>query len=380
MAENNELSTAYKYKVKGSDNTLKATYRAYLPKFQAGIAQVKADKTSPLEPDSVTTTYITASAVLFDGFKRKNLIKEKKALKESSQYDYGHFKKSIALDTTKLYYSILTLRAKLKALKAKKDALKEEVYRLKKFYEVGNITKDKLEQIRSAYYQADYELIMAKLNEERAKDSLESMVGKKIDKLKPSHFLYSKTVDSNREDIKSLESKIKALKYTAKQQMANYYPAVTVEVGKYSYDYGKSIPGAVDEQTKINFNLKLLEFDFFSKSKAEEAVTANRLALQNQLIFQKRSIKTEQKIALKKIEASKKRIEAAKLMAEASKTTFELINKKHIVGVADNVEYLNALTNKFNAEALLENSKNDYQTAIAEYYYQTGVDIKERLQ
>ncbi|MCV6608243.1 MAG: TolC family protein [Campylobacterales bacterium] len=380
MGENNELSKAYQYKAKAADDTLSATYAGYLPNFKAGISRISADKTTAVEPDSVTTTYITASAVIFDGFKRKNLIGEKKALRNSAKYDYSHYKKSLALDITKLYYSLMNIRTSIKATEAKKNALKEELARLEQFYKVGNITQDQLEQIRSAYHQAEYDLIIADVNENEIKESLESLVGTEIRDLKNSKFFFIPRNDENREDVKSLEEKIRSLDHQSEQQTSTYYPTVAAEIGKYNYNYSETIAGAVDEQTKVTLNLKLLEFDFFSKSKAKEAITANKLALENQLAYQKRTIKTDQKVALSKVDAAKKKIESAQLMSKASKIAFTLIDKKRKVGVADNVDYLNALTDKFNAEALLESSKNDYQVAIAEFYYHMGINFKERLQ
>lgn len=380
FGESNELSKAYQYSAKAADDSLSATYRAYLPNIKAGVSRISADKTTAMEPDSVTTTYVTASAVLFDGFKRENLIREKKALIESADYDYSHYKKSLALDITKLYYSLLSIRAQIKAYEAKKNALNEEVNRLKKFFQVGNITQDKVEQIKAAYYQAEYDLILARTNEIEIQESLESLIGKKIEQLVYSEFADVLEAKEERDDINSLEAQVRSLKYKEEQQTANYYPTLVLEAGKYSYDYGEEIAGALDEQTKITLNLKLLEFDFFSKTKAKEAVRANRLALENRVEYQKKTVKTMEKISKAKVSAAKKRIESAKLMAKASKIAFELISKKYRVGVADNVDYLNALTDKYNTEALLEASKNDYQAAVAEYYFSVGADIKEKLQ
>ena len=63
-------------------------------------------------------------------------------------------------------------------------------------------------------------------------------------------------------------------------------------------------------------------------------------------------------------------------MAAADKT-YEYVNKKFQANVVDNVTYLDALTEKYEAQAMYTRALNNYEYEKAAYYFYASKDIKE---
>ncbi|MBD3793346.1 MAG: TolC family protein, partial [Campylobacterales bacterium] len=60
--------------------------------------------------------------------------------------------------------------------------------------------------------------------------------------------------------------------------------------------------------------------------------------------------------------------------------TYKLVKQKFHVNLVDNVAYLDALTQKYDAQANLQIAYNNYEIDKANYYYQAGIPLEEKIQ
>ena len=64
---------------------------------------------------------------------------------------------------------------------------------------------------------------------------------------------------------------------------------------------------------------------------------------------------------------------------KASNRTFEIIDKKYKARIVDYVKYLDALTQKTEAQAQFNRAMGALKISYARYYYFAGHDVKEYI-
>lgn len=381
-AENSELAKSYEYEAKSARSAESAVTRGYLPKVTASYTQQSVDEKGSFEPGKTTVGNLTATLVLFDGFRRENMMDEKEAATLSAEYSSQHFKQSQTLDVINLYYSCLSLEEELKAKEQKGKQLAAEVSRLKKFYRAGSVSLDAVERMKASKAMNDYELHTYRLNLDRTRAALETLTGVGIETLERSTVLDPAVYEYNdRHDIKALEMSVKSLDYKARQSHADYLPTLFVEDSYSTFEYDDFDPAfpvdMVEKQNKITVGVSLTLFDFFAKSKEKEAVTMQKMKLQSRYAYQKDKAKRDLALAYQSLQTAKSSIEAAHARKLAADKTYEYVNKKFQANVVDNVTYLDALSEKYEAQAMYSRALNNYEYEKAAYYFYASKDIKE---
>jgi len=81
----------------------------------------------------------------------------------------------------------------------------------------------------------------------------------------------------------------------------------------------------------------------------------------------------------KSLEIAKLKTESTQATLDAASSTYELIKFKYQNGTIDNVAYLLALSEKYDAKRGYERAMNDLEIKKAELIYYSGKDIKEFL-
>ena len=156
-------------------------------------------------------------------------------------------------------------------------------------------------------------------------------------------------------------------------------PTIFVEDSYSTYEYDGLNPAfdMVDEQNKVTVGVSLTLFDFFAKSKEKEALMLQKMKLQSQYAYQKDKAKRELALAFQSLSTAKSSIDAAPERMVAADKTYEYVNKKFQANVVDNVTYLDALSEKYEAMAMYNRSLNQYEYEKAAYYFYASKDIKE---
>ncbi len=384
--ERSDMAKSYDYEAESAQSALSAVKRAYLPKVTASYSQQTVDETSAFQAETTTVGNLTASLVLFDGFKRENMLDEKEAAYEAAKLSSEHFKNSQALDIAKLYYSCRNLQEDMKSKEQKGLQLEAEVKRLERFLEAGSVSEDRLERMKASKAMNDYELHMLKLSYDRSVSNLETIAGMTIDTLEPSRFAEPAPADFvERKDLKAMEQNILSMDYKARQSHGDYLPKLFVEDSYSTYDYQNldtmGFPvEMMDAQNKITVGLSMTLFDFFAKSKEKEAVMLQKKKLESQYTYQKTKAARDLLLAGESLKTAKSSIQAAKARKTAADRTFAFIQKKYQANVVDNVTYLDALSDKYEAQAMYDQSLNNYEYEKAAYYYYAAKEIKEFVQ
>jgi len=379
-AENSELAKSYEYEAQSARSAESAVFRGYLPKVTASYTQQSVDKQGTIDAKTTTVGNLKATMVLFDGFRRENLMDEKEAAALSAEYSAKHFKQNQTLDVINLYYACLSLEEDLKAKEQKGKQLEAEVGRLEKFYRAGSVSLDAVERMKASKAMNDYELHTYRLNLDRTRAALETLTGVGIDTLERSTVLEPAVYEFNdRNDIKAMELSVQSLDYKARQSRADYLPTIFIEDSYSTYEYDGLNPAfdLVDEQNKITIGASITLFDFFGKSKEKEAIMLQKKKLESQYAYQKDKAKRDLALAYQSLQTAKSSIDAAHARMTAADKTYEYVNKKFQANVVDNVTYLDALSEKYEAQAMYTRALNNYEYEKAAYYFYASKDIKE---
>jgi len=127
----------------------------------------------------------------------------------------------------------------------------------------------------------------------------------------------------------------------------------------------------------LNFKMNLI--DFSAASEQKQVVLAQHNALNAQLAYKRKETSADLKLAERAIERSKKLLHASALSMKASNRTFEIIDKKYKARIVDYVKYLDALTQKTEAQAQFNRAVGALKISYARYYYFAGHDVKEYI-
>lgn len=121
-------------------------------------------------------------------------------------------------------------------------------------------------------------------------------------------------------------------------------------------------------------------FDFGSTSSSVQAAQKMYLSKNSDLAYEKSKAKASFKSAQNSYQTALAKIEAAKARLQASEMTYDLVQKKFQQGIVNNVTYLDALTDKFNARSSLQTALNEVEYQKAILLYEMGKEIKGSIQ
>ena len=384
-----DLALSYHYSAKADEAKLSSVKAAYLPKVEANYiySYLPDEYIGPFDPKQ--SGQLTAQAVLFDGFARYNRIKAADKNAKAAQLNATYQIQSLALNALTLYFNILSLDADIKATKQKQKQLQNETRRLEQFYKAKTLSEDKLEEIKAALAMSNYELAIKRQNRKELGFALESIVGQKLDTLKPTTL---KEPDFKEEqlplNLKAQAQSIEALYHQAKAQSSRYLPTIIIKdtlQGVEYYPSNLNFPPSLaitfpSVTNKIQLIAKMTLFDFFKSSHEKEELMLKKLSAQKALDYKKHDHALKKQLARIKLQTSKERIASAHSSFQASKKAYDYIKKRYKAHLVDSSRYLNALSQLSRSQALLSRAKNDYQIALANYYFTVAKNLKEMIQ
>ncbi|WP_310441731.1 TolC family protein [Sulfurimonas sp.] len=379
---NNEIVVSSSLNQEAQSKNVDSKKSAYLPVIDVGAYYQRLDDRTPIMAGDVYSGYAKIGFDIYDGGRKSSLLEQAKNEYKSSKYDTDEMKKSLALEITEDFYTVKSLDASLRAKEDASKSLKEQLSRIKKYFEARLATKDDVDRLQSAYDTNIYEIKSLELQKLTALKSLELKVGTKIDTLDDSSFKEIKEDLQPIDAINSLLSKESALVSSAESIDSAYYPQIRLEDSYNLYGYGRSDamhPEGLDNQNKILLSANIRLFDFGTLKEAKQAMIISAKALNSQVLYKTKEQKMHHEVALARLDTSKIKIQSAKSALIASESAFETIEKKYNAGIVDYVIYLDALTSKTRADALYETSLNELEIAYAMYYYYSGKNLAEYI-
>jgi len=380
---NNNIVVSKEFTQKAKLKDIGVAKSAIYPTIDVGGYYKRDDDHSPFQPGDIYSGYVKVGVDLYNGGKSSNTIKEYKSLHDASKYASSAYKKSLQLQISEDFYNLKSVESRLDALKEAGVQLMAALQRVKKFYEVGSVTKDDVKRLEAAYSNNIYAINSAKYQKIALQKMLALKVGKKVEQLDNSTLIVPHNLQvALNDNILTLQSNATSLKYAAKSVNSRYYPQIRFEDTYSVFAYNRKDPKVVplNEQNQLMLTLNIRLFDRGTISKQKESLLLQKEALGKEIEQYKEEQKSNIELALLKIETVKAQIASAKSSLDASTSAYETVQKKYAVGLVDYVTYLDALTVKTEAKSQYESAVNSLQIAYAKYYFYTNKNIKDFIQ
>lgn len=377
-----KISEANLQSVKLENQAIK---EAYMPHVYVGGNAALVDEESFGTSQQSSQVYAKATALLYDGGKKGAYEKQYGSKIKAKGLELQNSKNRQALSTVEAYYSVLNVLEQKRAKIQESEHLSKEIERFEIFYQAGTASADQVEKIRASKAQNDATLAELDLSLQKAQLNLEWLVGTGVVVEEGSSFIEPTFNEvTTRADIEAMESDVQANRQNIEISASDLLPSVQLQGqythSQYNYDNSGFDPNFPENQAKVMLSAEWKVFDFGMTKKRKEVSELGYISSKEQLNYQKRLADLELKNSQKSLEISKAKIASAQAGVDASDKTYEAINIKFHANVVDNISYLDALSNKYDAQALLRVAENDYEVNKANYYYQAGIELQEKIQ
>lgn len=382
----NENIRSSELSVEASQMAKESISTSHYPQLNVGSSYTSTKNESMGNPSANSVTYAKASMSLYDGGNQSARVKQKSSSLNASRYKLQNNKNLTALNVIRNYFSIITVQESKKSYGQKLLQVDEQVKRLEKFYDAGLVFIDEVEKMRAAYQGVKADIASQELQEQEltldlawlTNSDVNLSFGAKIKEVQESS-------SHERSDIKALSEQSDAEFENIAIQKSSSLPQVNIEntYSKSSYDYEKASNDVMkmpEIQNKATISVNWRVFDFDTNAKKVEESRLNYEISKLNLTSQKRAATLELENAKKAIEIAKVKIEATEARVVSADKTFEIIYQKYKNGIVDNIAYLDALTQKFEAYSQNIGAKNDLEIKKAQYYYYGGIDIMEMIE
>ena len=123
-----------------------------------------------------------------------------------------------------------------------------------------------------------------------------------------------------------------------------------------------------------------MQFDSMSRYMQKEAVGLSYLQAMKNVAYKKEEQKKDIKLYRKSLEIAQAKVKSAEAGLKSAMIAFENVSKQYDAQLVNYVDYLNALSQKFTAEASYVESLNNYEIQKANFVFYSGQDLKQYIQ
>jgi len=384
LSHNNKLVKSAQHLLTSKELLYESSKSSYLPTIDIGANYQNASKETPNIAQNTLKAQASIRYTLYDGDKRSNLYRQLESSIDSSKSSVEATKNTISLDVTRLYFEYLGLEADREATSQAIEQLKEELKRVEFFYEAGTITKDEVAKIDSRVKNTLVLLQEIELKRLEVTHTLEYYISKRVEHLDgfTTITLPIEQEEILRADLKALEYEAASMLYEANIEKSQNRPLIYLDDTLSHTDYyfdNKSLKSGflVENQNIAMVNVSWNIFDFGAKTKAYESKLQEYLSKKSILEYEKDKANVEYRLAKRSLLIAQEKVKSTQAVAEAASLAFKLIKFKYENKTIDNVAYLLALSEKYNA--LRDSKRAIYELEVrkAELIYFSGKDIKE---
>lgn len=386
LSHNNKLVKSAQHLLTSKELLYESSKSSYLPTIDIGANYQNASKETPNIAQNTLKAQASIRYTLYDGDKRSNLYRQLESSIDSSKSSVEATKNTISLDVTRLYFEYLGLEADKEATTQAIEQLKEELKRVEFFYEAGTITKDEVAKIDSRVKNTLVLLQEIELKSLRVLHTLEYYVSQKVENLDGTTTIKLPTVEEKilRADIKALEQEAISIRHEASIEKSQNRPLVYLDDTFTHSDYyfdNDSLKSSslVENQNIAMVNMTWNIFDFGARTKAYESKLQEYLSKKSLVEYEKDKASVEYRLAKKSLAIAQEKVKSTRAVAEAASLAFKLIKFKYENQTIDNVAYLLALSEKYNAQRDSKRAIYELEIRKAELIYFSGKDIKEFL-
>ncbi|HFS82559.1 MAG TPA: TolC family protein, partial [Epsilonproteobacteria bacterium] len=227
--ENHQIQ-AQTLKLKAKGYEVEAKERAFWPTLDAGVMHKRVDPNTLVSPGETTTGFVTIGVELYDGGRKRALLRAEALAYESLSYEASAFEKSVTLDIIQRFYLLKKYQAELEALGEKSKELQAQMRRLKRFLSAGLASRDELDRLQAVYDNNLYTIASVELEKESEAKHLALKSGMAVDTASTDTFREPAQVTwEPSEQVKILESSMKVMEENAYAAGAAYRPHLKVE-------------------------------------------------------------------------------------------------------------------------------------------------------
>jgi len=378
-AVNNKLVEASKSNLEASKLDYKSLKSSYLPSLNLNSSYSNTSNETPSVANRGFSSSLSVDYNLYDGGRKQNSFDAKKSTISMNASNVNNLKNQIALNVITLYFNYLSLDEQKKAKAQQIKQLRTQYEKQKRFFETDTIAIDEVEKIHSRLENENVNLQEIELDKETILHNLEYIVGQNVTIDAGSNIKKLEDKSSKlRADIKALEYEVLSAKSNAKASKSSNYPQVNLNNTFSYYDYSynnKAYEPGVDTQNTMSLNLSWKLYDFDTTKKTYEANMKRYLALKSQYKYEKNAMDVDLKLAYKSYSIAKMKIKSARASLKSANTTFDAVEAKYQNSLIDNVAYLEALSEKYNALSVLKSTLYDLEVKRANIIYHSGKDL-----
>jgi outer membrane protein TolC len=359
----------------------KSVKKGYLPSVSVGSGYTDVSHETSASANNSLNAYIDISYTLYDGGKKDLTYKSYESQIETSKEELMALKNEVSLSVIEYYYNYLTYISQKNAKLKEIEQLNAQYDRLSKFLDAGTTTIDEIDKLVSNIESANLELHELDLNIQTVLHELEYITGQTVSIQEGSSIEVVHDYVEQRNDIKSLEHSMKTKLIEANTVKTEDNPQINISntytYYDYNYDSATYADSALDSQNVLAINFTWDIFNFGSTKSAYNAAHKSFLSAKLNYEYEKNKANIDLKLALKSYEIAKLKIKSAKAGLKAAVSTYDVTKNKYENGLVDNVSYLEALSDKSEAESSLWSAKYNLEISKANLMYQQGKNVWE---
>ena len=333
--------------------------------------------------------------LLYDGGAREARLKMSQLLKNKAAIASDEAKNYLAFKAVNLYFNACALENIIAAKNAQANFLKGVLDKLEKANIAGLAPKDELENVRAKYHLANSTQLEYKNKMEQILNEINLLTGEQISPLSGAKMAeISSNLASKNAELDKLSQDISLSEAKLSETRAGFLPQIMlydtygfyknnydIDLGKYSA-YRPYLDKYLKEDThgnKFGVSFRWRIFDFFATSKMSQA---SKIALDEarlNLEYKKRENETKLKNLQNEIATLSSKIASLNEYVKASELALRASYEKYNSGLLGYSDLLEALSQKFDAISLFEGAKDELEIKKAEYFFESGESILERI-
>ncbi len=382
-ATKNRLIDSSQKSIESIQKEYESVKSSYLPKLTVGATYSNTNEETAAVADSSITSYANINYTLYDGGAKDAKYKLYESSIKSGDENLKSLKNRIALDVINYYFNYQSLISQKEAKLKEIETLEAQRLRLERFLEAGTTTKDEVDKIISRVQIANVILHEIELNIQTILHNLEYITSKKVTISSGSTIKdFTNNTQEIRNDIKALEYDMQTIQQQARVTQSANYPTISLDNTYSDYDQSYDNPAydnGLEDQNIFKVNLTWKLYDFGATKNSYESVYKKYQAQKSRYEYEKNKSEVDLKLAFKSYNIAKLKISSAESGLKAAMSTYEMIEKKYKNGLVDNVAYLEALSEKYNAISSLESAKYDLEIKKANIIYHSGKNLQEYI-
>ena len=377
------LIKAKALQVEAKQKELSSANSEKLPTIDLGAFASSSNPRSFMQPGTIYGANVKLKYAIYDGGLKSAKLERKRFELAGAKFDKSFFSKSLYLQIVQDYYNIKSLDALILALKQKQKTLAEQLKKTKVLVASGFATEDNLYSLKAALALVKDNINSLQFQRKSLLSLMSLKANYRIKILGNSRFVKRRAVFKPNDLIKALRMQQSALLSSAKMVKSATNTHINLDASYNVYGYGRSDrvhPEGVDHQAKVNLSAGIRLYDGGATKEKAQAAKLQAMALGLRIKQKLQEQKVQYRLSRQKLSVARAHIEAMRAQYKAQKKLFATVKKQYESGLADYVNYLNALSDMVSAKANLAKARYELEIAYALYYYNAGYDIRDFIE